>query len=121
MAMLTQTREMKTIHPKHCKEMTIPKQKLRAQRRRRNNAIKENTQHPGTKGRIRETEYIKNAEKAEITQLVAIHPEMTNGMGLHRESRKQLEELMIEYPAKTRELGKEKKQMKRNNGEITHA
>ena len=66
MTMLTQTREMKTIRPKHCKEMTIQRQKIQAQWRRRNNAIKKNTQQPGTKDRIRKTEYIKTQRKRKL-------------------------------------------------------
>ena len=40
-------------------------------------------------------------------QLVAIHPEMPEEMELSRERRQQLEERMLEYPAKTRDPEKE--------------
>ena len=46
LTMLTQTREMKTIHPKQCKEMILPGQKLQAQWKSRNNALQEKTQRP---------------------------------------------------------------------------
>ena len=79
MTMLTQTRETKTIRQNYCKAMTIPKQKLHAQWRRRNNAFKENIQQPGKEGWVMETEYAENAEKTDITQLVAIRSEMPEG------------------------------------------
>ena len=55
-----------------------------------------------------EAEYItKTAEKTEITQLVATRPEMPGELELNREDRKQLAELMLEYPTKTDEQEEE--------------
>ena len=41
MTMLTQTREKKTIHPKHCQEMMRPKHKLSEQREKRHEALQD--------------------------------------------------------------------------------
>ena len=87
--------------------MTIPKQKLQAQWKQRNNAIKANARQQGKEDQTRETEYTKHAEKTDITQLVAKRPEMPEEMELNRESRAQLAELIPEYPTKTREPEKE--------------
>ena len=71
------------------------------------NDMKGNAQPPREEDRTRETKYTKNAEWADITKLVAIHPEMPGEIELNRESRKQLSELMLEYPTKTRDLEEE--------------
>ena len=95
----TQKIENKTIHPQQCKEMIIQKQKLLAQRNLRNKAIREKAAHRrGKEGN--EIEYTKDAEKTDITQLVAARREMPEEMELNRESRKQLAELMLEYPTR---------------------
>ena len=73
----------------------------------RNNAMKENAQPQREEDQTRETEYTKNAETTDIMELVAIRPEIPEEMELNRESRKQIEDLMLEYPTKTRELEEE--------------
>ena len=60
--------------------MTIARQKLQAQWALRNNSMKENAQPKREEGQTRETEYAKNAEGADIMQLVEIHPEMPEEM-----------------------------------------
>ena len=53
----------------------------------------------------RTAEYSKDAEKTDITQLVARRREMPEAMEINRESRKQIAELMLEYPTRTDKPG----------------
>ena len=61
-------------------------------RKRRNGRKKETT---------KETERAKNKGKTDIAQLVRTNPGMPEEMELNRENRKQLAELMLEYPTGT--------------------
>ena len=94
-----QPQDTRSIHPKQRKEMQFARRKLQARWEIRNNAIHEHAQQRemDKKG---DTEYAKTAEKTEIAHLLASRPEIPTELELNREGRKQLEELMLEYPTK---------------------
>ena len=69
--------------PETMRGNTIPNQKLQAQWKQRNNAIKENAQQRQEDKRS-DTEYTKNAEQKDIDQLVSIHPEIPTEMEIYR-------------------------------------
>ena len=102
MTMLTQTKEKKTIHPKHWKEMMRPKHKLSEQWRKRHEALQdtqtqkaettqelmqelmqEPTQEPkqettkkSNNKENRDTQYAKRQKQTDIAKLVKENPEM---------------------------------------------
>ena len=113
--MATQTKDAKTIHPKHRKEMLIPRNILQTQWGIMNHAIQEHAQQ-NTRGMpLSIYEIHQKSGKTEITQLVARHPDMPNELELNREDREQVSELMLEYPTEqgNREEGKQEEEQRR--------
>ena len=81
--------ETKTIHPRECKEMIIPKFKLRGQWRLKNQVILEQTTKTPNANKNQHTDkYVKNSAKTEIMQLIEKHPEMPEELELNRGDRK---------------------------------
>ena len=111
MTTLTQTREQRTIRPKTCKEMTIPKKKLQDRWENRHRAIigKTLTQTETGKRKSGDREPTRK-NQTHIMQLVDKYPEMPAEMDMGKERRKQLAELTPENPT-----GRSKKE----NGRIT--
>ena len=111
MTMLTQTRDKKTIHPKHCNEMTKPRQKLQEQWKKRREALQNKQEHEGKstqneKENESDPKYVKKPKQTYIMQLVQRYPEMPSELELDDNRRKQLAELMLEYPTKKMKMDK---------------
>ena len=127
MTTLTQTREKKTIHPKHCAEMTIPRQKLQEQWKKRHTELQDKQKHeekttPHEKEGRSESKYAKRPKQTYIIQLVQKYPEMPDELELNNNRRKQLAELMLEYPTKNEEEEQENPPSeKQKKNDITHA
>ena len=79
-SMLTQTQGRKKIRPKLRNEILIPKKQLQAQRRTRNNSIKEKASRRRADPDA-EAEYIKTKEQTEIMQLVEKTPRNAGRIG----------------------------------------
>ena len=120
MTMLTQTRGKKTIHPKQCAEMILPRQKLQEQWKKDTLKCRK-TKMGGKREALKnqaggKLEFAKQLERTYIMQLVEKNPEMPEELALNKDRRKQLAELMLEYPTRaddeenpTREQEKEKR------------
>ena len=97
MTMLTQTQNKRTIHPRNCKEMLMPRIKLHQQWGKRNHANLEKMNI--RKQETKEKQYNPHAKKraqTELIQYIAAHPEMPEEMELKQDDRKQLAELARE-------------------------
>ena len=110
MTIPTQTRDKKTIHPKHCDEMAKPRQNLREQWEKRHNELQDKQEHeekPTQREKEErersESKYVKKPRQTYIIQLVQKYPEMPYELKLNDNRRKQLAELMLEYPTKNDE------------------
>ena len=79
------------------------------------------TQQQGKQENTKETEYAKKQGKTGIMQLGRTNPEMPDEMELNRENRKQLAELMLEYPTDTSKRRGDQTKENPKNRDITRA
>ena len=75
--MMQKTQDNRTIHRSGCKEMLTQRAKLQKHRSRRIQPILEHATRKQGETKDRQNKpYVKEAEKTEITQYIAKHPEM---------------------------------------------
>ena len=97
--MLTKTKDTMAIHSKEYKEMLTPTLKIREQWRSKHQAILEQPLGMTTARKKQYNDkYANDAAKTEITQLIAQRQEMPEALGLNRDGRGELAEIMREYP-----------------------
>ena len=127
MTMLTQTRDKKTIHPKQCNEMAKPRQKLQEQWKKRHEVLRNKQEHESKPTQNEnenesDSKYVKKPKQTYIMQLVQGYPGMPSALELDDNKRKQLAELMLEYPTKKTKTNKSiPRENKRKRNDTTHA
>ena len=121
--MLTQTQDNHMIHPRNCREMPMPRIKIRKQWKKRNHANLEqmNIRKQETKEQ-RRNPHAKKTAQTELAQYIESQPEMPAEMELSRDGRKQLAELTIEYhPGKKSRTRPERRNAARTKKGNIHA